>query len=247
MENPSAKKSLSDSILEFTKLTPDISESVPSISDNASKSTTSATASATASTGSGIFGFISNISWLSWLVLVLIFAFLGFNIFYYLAQGTESVSNVFAPLLKSLLGITIGTTSQAIDVAAEGGKAVTSGTAAGINTGLSAVQEVTPNAAKSSVSSTNVQKNKEIEESKNSLNNALSNSNKNKRNTAKEDDDYEPHQASSSVHETGKAGWCFIGEDKGYRTCSKVGENDKCMSGDIFPSQEICINPNLRT
>jgi hypothetical protein len=45
---------------------------------------------------------------------------------------------------------------------------------------------------------------------------------------------------------SGKAGWCFIGEDRGFRTCSEVGENDRCMSGDIFPSQEICMNPNLR-
>jgi hypothetical protein len=45
---------------------------------------------------------------------------------------------------------------------------------------------------------------------------------------------------------SGKAGWCFIGEDRGFRTCSEIGQNDKCMSGDIFPSQEICMNPNLR-
>lgn len=45
---------------------------------------------------------------------------------------------------------------------------------------------------------------------------------------------------------TGKAGWCFIGEDLGVRTCAQVGVNDVCMSGDIFPSQEICMNPNLR-
>jgi hypothetical protein len=43
-----------------------------------------------------------------------------------------------------------------------------------------------------------------------------------------------------------KSGWCFIGEDRGFRSCIKVNENEKCMSGDIFPSQEICINPNLR-
>jgi hypothetical protein len=25
-----------------------------------------------------------------------------------------------------------------------------------------------------------------------------------------------------------------------------VGPNDTCMSGDIFPSQDICVNPSLR-
>ena len=43
-----------------------------------------------------------------------------------------------------------------------------------------------------------------------------------------------------------KSGWCFIGEDRGFRSCIQVNANEKCMSGDIFPSQEICINPNLR-
>jgi len=69
-------------------------------------------------------------------------------------------------------------------------------------------------------------------------------------NTSKPDDpedDYKAHDASSSLDITGKSGWCYIGEDKGFRTCAQVGVNDKCMSGDIFPSQEICINPNLRS
>lgn len=43
-----------------------------------------------------------------------------------------------------------------------------------------------------------------------------------------------------------KRGFCFIGEDNGVRSCVRVGANDVCMSGDIFPSMDICINPNLR-
>jgi len=57
-----------------------------------------------------------------------------------------------------------------------------------------------------------------------------------------------PDDALSRIQSggSGKAGWCFIGEDRGFRTCSEIGQNDKCMSGDIFPSHEICMNPNLR-
>ena len=43
-----------------------------------------------------------------------------------------------------------------------------------------------------------------------------------------------------------KSGYCFVGEDKWFRSCIEVGEGDICMSGDIFPTQAICINPNLR-
>ena len=233
MENPSANKSLSDSILEITK----------SATQSADAAATSE--AATTAESSGFLG----LSLLTWLVIIMVLAFLGFNIFSYLSQGsaylaagTQEVTGIFAPLLRMIFGTSVAVTGETIDVAAEGGKAVVSTTATGVNTGLSAVQDVTPNKASGSVQSTSVEEdNQDMEEAKSSLNKALS---KNKSNN--QDGDYEPNEAASSIHETGKAGWCFIGEDRGHRTCSKVSETDKCMSGDIFPSQEICINPSLR-
>jgi hypothetical protein len=58
----------------------------------------------------------------------------------------------------------------------------------------------------------------------------------------------EADDATSSVQmkPTSKTGFCYIGEDRGFRSCIEVGEGDVCMSGDIFPSESICINPNLR-
>jgi len=44
-----------------------------------------------------------------------------------------------------------------------------------------------------------------------------------------------------------KAGYCYIGTDNGVRSCVKVNEYQKCMSGEVFPRMDICINPNLRT
>jgi hypothetical protein len=57
-----------------------------------------------------------------------------------------------------------------------------------------------------------------------------------------------PDDATSVTQSGGrsKSGYCYIGEDRGFRSCIRVGENDKCMSGDIFPTMDICINPNLR-
>jgi len=43
-----------------------------------------------------------------------------------------------------------------------------------------------------------------------------------------------------------KSGFCYVGEDRGFRSCVPVKSGDKCMSGDIFPTQAVCINPNLR-
>jgi hypothetical protein len=42
-----------------------------------------------------------------------------------------------------------------------------------------------------------------------------------------------------------KTGWCLIGEYENRRGCIAVGEQDKCLSGQIFPSQKLCLNPNI--
>ena len=39
---------------------------------------------------------------------------------------------------------------------------------------------------------------------------------------------------------------CYIGTDRGFRSCIEIGHADKCMSGDIFPTHDKCINPSLR-
>ena len=41
-------------------------------------------------------------------------------------------------------------------------------------------------------------------------------------------------------------GYCYIGTDRGIRSCIDVSPGDKCMSGQIFPRRDICVNPSLR-
>ena len=52
--------------------------------------------------------------------------------------------------------------------------------------------------------------------------------------------------SKTQKHRSGKAGYCYIGEDRGFRSCIKVEAGDKCMSGDVFSRPEICMNPSLR-
>ena len=42
-----------------------------------------------------------------------------------------------------------------------------------------------------------------------------------------------------------KNAWCLVGEYKGTRGCIEVSEYDKCMSGQVYPSQKMCLNPAL--
>jgi hypothetical protein len=37
-----------------------------------------------------------------------------------------------------------------------------------------------------------------------------------------------------------KAGWCYIGEDRGYGSCLKVDENQFCMSGHVYDNESAC-------
>jgi hypothetical protein len=42
-----------------------------------------------------------------------------------------------------------------------------------------------------------------------------------------------------------KNAWCLVGEYKGRRGCIEVSEYNKCMSGQVYPSQKMCLNPVL--
>jgi len=221
----------------------DISQSIlqsnsPSTSTYNSSSLLSSSSSSSSSSSGNIFDGIKSINVTTWILIILILAFLGLNIFVYLAKGTQTVTDLFAPITAKFFGGTATVLGQTVDVSAEGAKAVVGGTSDVVQGGLTAVQQATPNGP---IAKTSIQPNPHpvapnpSQGDQSSLHKAM--------NTAQSQDmDYQAHEASSTL----QSGWCYIGDDRGYRTCSEVGPNDTCMSGDIFPSQEICMNPNLR-
>jgi hypothetical protein len=40
-----------------------------------------------------------------------------------------------------------------------------------------------------------------------------------------------------------KWNWCLVGEYQNKRGCIEITDSDKCMSGQVFPSQKMCLNP----
>ena len=65
---------------------------------------------------------------------------------------------------------------------------------------------------------------------------------------AEKNPQYPAPDASSSrtqLPRSSKA-YCYTGTDSGNRSCAEVSPNQQCMSGDIFPSMDICVNPRLR-
>jgi outer membrane protein W len=203
----------------------------------------------------------------TWLIIILILTFLGFNIFVYLAKGSQGISDFFAPIINTITSIFGGVTGQVVSVSAEGSKALVSTAAQGtqsavgatadvVNAGLTGVQQVAQPGQAQGQPSQQTQsslKNQPVNSQQvdimqaNTLNRALNTSTSQKQQVNGED--YQADDSTSSIQmssTTGKAGWCYIGEERGFRTCAEVGVNDTCMSGNIFPSQQICVNPNLR-
>jgi hypothetical protein len=249
-------------------------DNLPSFSSNSGPN--SGAYASNSNSSSSFMDFFSNLTWQSWLIFILILAFLGINIFSYLEMGTEKTTNFFAPLLKLFGYETLETTRQTVETSATGTKAgvdIVSNTITGT---INAVENNVNSYSKSNNNnnnnnstnmnttntvvgkkSTNVSKNSQLiqdqEKMENQINDlenmqqqnlqkALDDS-KSSNSGPRPDDSLSRIQASSG---SGKSGWCFIGEDRGFRTCSQIGQNDQCMSGEIFPSQEICMNPNLR-
>lgn len=179
------------------------------------------------------FQWVQSITWETWLIIVLVLALLGFNIFYYIAQGTENIHQVFAPVLAYFFNVATGTTKQAVNTAAVGITGTTNAVASTIDNSLGSpfqTQNVLQNANNSLASTLNTAGQTSVAD-----NNTF---------TQNMQEDIQAVQATSSLQQ--KEGWCYIGEEQGYRSCASVGVNDRCMSGDIFPTRDICINPNLR-
>ena len=213
------------------------------------------------SNSSSFASYFSNITWQTWVIIILVLAFFGINIFVYLAKGTQETAlifqKIFGPILKFFGYSVLETTEQIIDTSATGAK---SGVDIASNTAINTIDNIQQTAVGTSTlgpsanipqgkmssssfpqslnQNVNVTQNQNVNQEQDSLSRALEN--------AKQPNNVSPDESRSSIQTTGKSGWCYIGEEQGVRTCSEVGVNDVCMSGNVFPNQSICMNPNLR-
>ena len=260
-----------------------------SLDSSSSSSSSNVFSNNNANTNSNsIWSKITNMSWLTWVLIFFVLAILGFNIFTYLAEGTELVSqlsqniinlfNQFTSWFSGLFGNNVSETAkQTVNVSATGAKA---GIDVAANTTTGVIDKVSSN---TNNTNPNINTNTNTNTNPNTNTNNTNTNNSNTNNTYKPnqvyttnpgfplqtqntgsiadntlnkalnqatvqtsvqaDDSYSSIQASKT---SSKSGWCFIGEDRGTRSCMQVGANDVCMSGDIYPTNDVCINPRLR-
>ena len=189
--------------------------------------------------------------WFKYLLIILILAILGFNLFAYLGNITDKVKAVFAPVVRpiaSLIGDTVGDVAkQTVSVSADGASAAIQKTASLTTGGISSIQgalrDPTQNAPPQPSATVDapvatdppaVDRNRR----------AQSQITDNRRGPSPDETDSRVQNRASNVS---GAQFCFVGEENGVRSCVSVNEGDRCMSGQIFPTMDICVNPSLRS
>jgi hypothetical protein len=60
--------------------------------------------------------------------------------------------------------------------------------------------------------------------------------------------DPEPDASENSIQKSlssAKTKWCLVGEYQNKRGCIDISESDKCLSGEVFPNEKMCLNPTM--
>jgi hypothetical protein len=200
--------------------------------------------SSTTSSSEGGLGSLFSVSISTWIIIILIVAFLGFYILYYLGKGPQDIVHFFKSIISKFTGEVFTSTTKGTS---EVGGAIAATAMLDANQIKDTHHDMQGKKADSSVGNTSISN--AIPQTDIAQNNTL-NKLLNKTNAEKnigQTQDYVADDSISSIQKNqSKSGFCYIGEEKGVRSCMRVSENDKCMSGDIFPTREICINPSLR-
>lgn len=207
----------------------------------------------------------SNSNWFffsfqTWIIIILVLAFLGINVFLYLGNGINQVTAFLKPILTLFGYATVITAEQTgetaktgikagakvsgdvaatgLNVAAKGIDVVAEGTTDIIKRTADIIQGKPATSSLSTETPAKPDKKESCLDDNENLQIAL--------NDAAKSSTVVPDTADSSIQGLGKAGWCFVGEDKDIRKCAEIGVNEQCMSGNIFPTKDLCMNPNIR-
>ena len=154
-------------------------------------------------------------------LVVIILALLGFNLFSHLGNLTDNIRDFISPI-TNIIGNKTGKVLETTTLnTAQGIKGIGNVTGNIIESGLDVVKH-------------------DLDGAKNDTTQISD--------PLIVDEEPEPDTTDSVIQTTPKTGtgYCYVGEDRGIRSCVKINKNHKCMSGDIFPTREICINPKLR-
>ena len=169
------------------------------------------------------------------LIILVVFSYFGLNLLTILGNSFQNFSDVTAPFVKHFLAAVGYSTGEVINKSAD----VTSDAAKlGIDIAEGTVQNIGDLLKKgASELDGNAKEKKPLEQKINS-----------KSEPKKKPDEVKPDTGENPIQKpisSAKQNWCLVGEYQNKRGCVAVTESDKCLSGQIFPSQQMCLNPTL--
>jgi hypothetical protein len=158
------------------------------------------------------------------LLIISIIAFLVYNIYLYFVEGTDVLGKYFGIGLVSQNGDVVSAKRDIVD--AKKVKLTKLQTKNLLARGHSPNEEDKPIQRNESPIERAVDEVKQIEKDRDSI--------------------IPDSSFAGNLKKTVKGGYCYIGTDRTFRSCVKVDIGDTCMSNKIFPTKDICVNPNLR-
>tara|TARA_A100001015_G_scaffold318838_1_gene439921 strand:+ start:101 stop:943 length:843 start_codon:yes stop_codon:yes gene_type:complete len=246
--SPSSIKANLSSLNPFTKSKNDVN--IPSGSESGSESgsgsdiDTGSDSDVDVAPGSGNEGApVKKDSSMMFKILfgITILGLIGINLFGYAGTILDRINDFTGPILRKLITLfgfyTTETVKTTIGTAAEGTKLLADTTKNVTTSVIDTAQQQTANLRD------------ELDETDADITSRIRNQDiipkvqKRKEREAIIDNDGNP---ITNKQTSGVEGWCYIGSDNSTRQCVAVGASDTCISGEIFPTNEICVNPSLR-
>jgi hypothetical protein len=165
------------------------------------------------------------------LVVLLVLSFLGINIILIAGNTVQTITSIFGPIVGQILGLfgyTFGTVlNRSADVVTDTAKTgldIANGTVHNIGNLIGG--------AGAGAIGGPIKQNLDAALNRSRISN----------NPPKADDYGNPIQQPITA---GKRGWCLVGEYQGRRGCIDVDEQDQCLSGQVYPTQKMCLNPTF--
>lgn len=158
------------------------------------------------------------------IILFTFLAFIGYNIFTYLSQGSSYIIDLLKPIFNSISLLTGNTLNSSIN-----------NTLTGTNKSI----DITSDTTKNILNNATIGSTKTIDKIQNK---PISNKDDNN-DDDNSDSDNNPKSISSAENSNS---FCYIGKINDTRYCAKVLDDKYCLSEEIFPTMDLCINPKLR-
>lgn len=186
----------------------------------------------------------SNISVVVIIVICIIFilAYFNINLFTIIGNIIQRISNIITPIFLNILhyfGVATGTTIAATT-------SVVSSGISDVTTSIDTTNKAVSGTIISGIQGNGVNESayptKTIQNTNEQSFNIVNTAPQIAAQQQKDDD----KQYVNSVQYNTPVGYCFIGQQRNTRYCSEISEAHQCASGDVFPTMDMCINPNLR-